>query len=82
METIATPDAVARLTELLGRTARGEAFEIVEDGRPVGLLVPPPPILGREPRRSVVERLKALRRGSGAKTVTDWRALAHMGHKH
>ena len=41
METITTPDAAARLAELVDRAAHGETFEIMQDGRPVARLVPP-----------------------------------------
>ena len=49
MQTIGATDITSRLTELLDRTAHGEAFEITLNGRPVGRLVPPADVPAGEP---------------------------------
>jgi prevent-host-death family protein len=55
MHTVGTFEAKTRLSALLERVARGETIQITKRGRPVALLTPPTPAIGRDARKAVEE---------------------------
>jgi prevent-host-death family protein len=81
METIGAFDAKTRLSELLERTARGEAFEITKHGRPVGRLMPPEAAPDRQAVAAAVERLKRMRGKFGKMSREELKAMVHEGHR-
>jgi len=82
METIGAIEITNRLTELLDRTAHGETFDIMQDGRLVGRLTPPIPSPDRKAALTAIESMKALRGRLGDMKATEIRAMAHEGHKY
>ena len=81
METIGAFDAKTRLSELLERTERGEAFQITKHGRPVGKLMPPDTVRDQSAINAAVGRLKEMRGTFGKMTKGEARALKHEGHR-
>ena len=81
METIGAFDAKTRLSELLERTARGEAFEITKHGRPVGRLMPPEAAPDRQATAAAVARLKKMRGKFGTMTREELKSMIHEGHR-
>jgi prevent-host-death family protein len=81
METIALSDAEARLRELLGRTARGEEFEITDNGRSLGKLVPPGTARKKVDVETMLERFRAISRMGGKVSKEELKAWTHEGHR-
>ena len=81
MEIIGAFDAKARLSELLERTQRGEAFQITKHGRPVGKLVPPDNARDSQAIAAAIERLKAMSGMGGRMSQEELKTAAHEGHR-
>ena len=63
METVGSTEAKAQLPRLLERAAKGEAFTIIEHGKPVARLMPPLTAAPTPDVRSAVEAMKRFRKG-------------------
>ncbi|MGD0769557.1 MAG: type II toxin-antitoxin system prevent-host-death family antitoxin [Tepidisphaeraceae bacterium] len=81
METIGSFEAKTRLSELLERTQRGEAFQITKHGRPVGKLIPPDTARDPEVVAQAVQRLKKMRGLFRGMTKEEFLDLKHQGHR-
>jgi prevent-host-death family protein len=81
MEIIGAFDAKTRLSELLERTQRGEAFQITKHGRPVGKLVPPDNARDSQAIAAAIERLKAMSGMGGKMSQEELKSMAHEGHR-
>lgn len=57
MTEVARSELMNRLPDLLGRVAVGESIAIIEHGRPVAMLIPPPPQSTSEVKEIVEEML-------------------------
>jgi prevent-host-death family protein len=82
MQKIGAFDAKTRLSELLDRTAKGEAFEITKHGRPVGRLIPPETVRDAAAQAAAVEWFKNLQGFFGDMTKEEILLLKHEGHKY
>ncbi len=56
-------EAKTHLPQLLERVAKGENIVITKRGKPVAMLVPPPPE-GKRDVKQIIQSMKALRRGN------------------
>ena len=81
MEIIGAFEAKTRLSELLERTERGEAFQITKHGRPVGKLVPPDTTRDPELVAQAVRRLKGMRGLFRGMRKDELLKLKHEGHR-
>lgn len=80
MHIIGAAEVRVRLSELLERTARGETFEITQDGRPVGKLAPPDVARMPVDVSTALTNLKALR-GSFNGGRDELLSLKHVEHR-
>jgi prevent-host-death family protein len=58
MVTVGSFEAKTHLSQLLERVARGEKITITKHGKPVALLVPPPPQCNKDVEQVVREMLE------------------------
>jgi len=59
---VGVSEAKTRLSHLLDAVARGEQIVITRRGKPVAMLVPPPPTENPDTRRIIDEMLRVRRR--------------------
>jgi prevent-host-death family protein len=64
MTTVASDDAQAHLPQLLEQVANGQKIVITDRGKPVAMLVPPPPAQA-EDVQGVIEAFKAYSKRQG-----------------
>lgn len=79
MTEVGSFEAKTHLSALLERVERGEEIVITRRGKPVARLVPAEKAEGRD-LASVVESIKALRRGTSLDGL-DWRRLRDEGRR-